>query len=994
MQRASSRVFGTLAFLVPVVAAGMTSCSSPEGPSEGPAGGSGGSSGSGSVGGSTAGGAGGGGTSAGGAGGSTGGTAGSGGAVGGAGGGGGSEGGASGAVDSGAGGASGGSVDARSDAVATKYVCRTPAMAVDGGTGGWRLAPTKYATNDRMVMGASIADYGVTGDGATDVTATFQKALNALGKANASGTITGGTLFVPEGKYVLRGTLIIPKGVTLAGDWEKPVRGQPVKGTVLMAYSGANDATATPFITIQPNAKLRDVNIWYPDQKPDAIVPYPSSVRMFDPTVWGADGTWVTNVTLVNSYFGIQQGPAGNGCANLQNIYGTPLFKGIDMDASSDIDRWDFIDFSPAYWAGSGLPGSPAAGSAYATFIKNKGTGIALGRIDWSYLAFATVDGYYQGLLFRESTQSSDYNAQGVKTGHSYPDGHCYGVTLTNCATGLEVEGSASVGEILSNFEIKNCGIGVHVQNNQYSTDGNIEIGASSISASDYAIRYEGRGHLFVRQTTIGGGKVTANNGVIDIIDSDLNNASPQVTLDPGTVGAVIVGNRSSTALAIQDNGATKVVKDNATPLNLPKPSAFPDVSYTRHAPTCANLYVVTDAPFNAVGDSVSDATAAIQAALTQAGKDGGGVVFVPPGQYKLLGTLTVPSNVELQGAVEVGRMPIKLGSILEVYGGKGNADATPTVILSADAGIRGVVFHQPEQNNLALTPYPYVIRGSGANAYAIDVALSNIFNGIDLFTNRNDNHYVEYLGGVALNNALRVGGGSNGGRVVNMQMNIGPLRNGAETKWGSWETAPANADVGAVDTYIQTYMQTNADTAIYGDAIGEVIYNNFSWLSRNGVYLKRENGTGPSGWVVGQGVDWSRHSVFIEDIGPAGMDFVNTQLVSVNVRTFGDYAYVTTSDTFTKTARFFNVTCWGGPDYNLDVKGGTLDIFSGIFTQMGSKSFSNVSATGTLAFWNTFINNGSPSIAAANPGRIDVSSSVVKTNPNTATFHSWVNNL
>jgi hypothetical protein len=579
-----------------------------------------------------------------------------------------------------------------------------------------------------------------------------------------------------------------------------------------------------------------------------------------------------------------------------------------------------------------------------------------------------------------------------VKTGHSYPDGHCYGVTLTNCATGLEVEGSASVGEILSNFKIENCGVGVHVQNNQYSTDGNLELGASSISATDYAIRYEGRGHLLVRQTTIGSGKVVANNGVIDVVDSDLNNAAPQVTLDPGTVGAVIVGNRSSSALTIQDNGATKVVKDNAAPLNLPKPSPMPDVSYTRHAPTCANLYVVTD--FGAVADKTTDATAAIQAALTQAGKDGGGVVFVPPGQYKIAGTLTVPSNVELQGAVDVGRMPIRLGSILGVYSGKGNAAGAPAVTLSADSGIRGIVFHQPEQNNLALTPFPYVIRGAGANVYAINIALANVYNGIDLFTTRSDNHYVEYLAGVALGNAIRVGAGSVGGRVVNMQMNIGPLRNGAETKWGSWETAPANADVGAVDTYVQTYLFENGDTAIYGDVTGEVVYDNFSWLSRHGVYLKSENGRGPSGWVVGQGVDWSRHSVYIEDIGPAGMDFVNTQLVSVNVRPTGDYAYIATSDTFTKTARFFNVTCWGGPDYNLTVGGGTLDIYSGIFTQMGAKSFSNVSATGSLAFWNTFVNNGSANIAAANPGRIDVNSSIFRTTPNTGTLKSWVNNL
>ncbi len=44
-------------------------------------------------------------------------------------------------------------------------------------------------------------------DGVTDNTNIFQKLLNRLGD------LGGGTLYVPTGKYVIKGNLTIPKGV-------------------------------------------------------------------------------------------------------------------------------------------------------------------------------------------------------------------------------------------------------------------------------------------------------------------------------------------------------------------------------------------------------------------------------------------------------------------------------------------------------------------------------------------------------------------------------------------------------------------------------------------------------------------------------------------------------------------------------------------------------------------------------------------------------------
>lgn len=56
---------------------------------------------------------------------------------------------------------------------------------------------------------------------------------------------------------------------------------------------------------------------------------------------------------------------------------------------------------------------------------------------------------------------------------------------------------------------------------------------------------------------------------------------------------------------------------------------------------------------FGAVGNGINDDTSSIQAALTAAGAApaGGGTVFMPNGQYKVTGTLTVPNGVRLMGS-------------------------------------------------------------------------------------------------------------------------------------------------------------------------------------------------------------------------------------------------------------------------------------------------------------------------------------------------------
>lgn len=104
----------------------------------------------------------------------------------------------------------------------------------------------KYTVDksDTFIYSYNVKDFGSVSDGVTDNTNIFQKLLNKLGD------LGGGTLYVPTGKYVIKGNLTIPKGVTLRGDWTKPSKNSALPdGTLLMAYTGKNgNEHSTPFI--------------------------------------------------------------------------------------------------------------------------------------------------------------------------------------------------------------------------------------------------------------------------------------------------------------------------------------------------------------------------------------------------------------------------------------------------------------------------------------------------------------------------------------------------------------------------------------------------------------------------------------------------------------------------------------------------------------------------------------------------------------------------
>ncbi|WP_020579268.1 glycosyl hydrolase family 28-related protein [Actinopolymorpha alba] len=201
--------------------------------------------------------------------------------------------------------------------------------------------------------------------------------------------------------------------------------------------------------------------------------------------------------------------------------------------------------------------------------------------------------------------------------------------------------------------------------------------------------------------------------------------------------------------------------------------------------PARAVLYDARAAPFRAPRGAgylpAEDATAAIQAALDQAHRSGGGIVYLPAGWYRIQRHLRVPANVELRGASAVpnrDQLGASGGTVLMAYEGRATTapDSAPALITldGSRAGVRGLRIFYPENNPAApdgLVAYPYAVRGNGPGVYAVNLGLPNAWNGIDLATHRNDRFVVRKVTGAFFDHAVTVGP-SDRGRVEGLLSN------------------------------------------------------------------------------------------------------------------------------------------------------------------------------------------------------------------------------
>ncbi len=273
----------------------------------------------------------------------------------------------------------------------------------------------------------NVRDFGATGDGTTDDTAAFQKALDEAAKRG------GGQVIAPRGNYLFAGHLNVPPAVTLRGVWESvPAhnglrdRGLPKPtddGTTFLVTENAGNEDGPPFITLNHNSTLKGVVIYYPKQKIDDVPdPYPWAIAM------RGKNPAVLSVELLNPYNGIDA--TRNERHLIRDVHGQPLRRGVYVDQIYDIGRIENVHFNPWWSTKPKLFG----------WQMTNGVAFAFGRTDWQYVFNTFCFGYSVGYHF-------------IKTSAGVCNGNFLGIGADDCYTAVVIEESAPFGLLITNGE-------------------------------------------------------------------------------------------------------------------------------------------------------------------------------------------------------------------------------------------------------------------------------------------------------------------------------------------------------------------------------------------------------------------------------------------------------------------------------------------------------------------------------------------------------------
>lgn len=272
----------------------------------------------------------------------------------------------------------------------------------------------------------SVREFGAKGDGRTDDTEAFQKALDSFG-------FRGGVVQVPRGNFYFAGHLNVPNGVTLEGVWRSVpahtgIRDQGMAkptddGTTFLVTENAGREEGPPFLTLNTNTTLKGVVLYYPDQKPDDIpVPYPWAIAM------RGKNPAVLDVELLNPYNGVDA--SRNERHLIRNVQGQPLRRGVWVDSIYDIGRIENVHFNP-WWSQK---------PKLFDWQMANGEAFIFGRTDWQYVLNTFCFGYKIGYKF-------------VQTKDGATNGNFLGIGADDCQTSVVVEQSAPFGILITNGE-------------------------------------------------------------------------------------------------------------------------------------------------------------------------------------------------------------------------------------------------------------------------------------------------------------------------------------------------------------------------------------------------------------------------------------------------------------------------------------------------------------------------------------------------------------
>ncbi|MBI5835303.1 MAG: hypothetical protein HZB16_23595 [Armatimonadetes bacterium] len=399
-------------------------------------------------------------------------------------------------------------------------------------------SPTPRPANDQLF---DVTDSGAAAT-AEDNTAAFQKALDAAGAAG------GGTVYVPAGRYRFRGHLTVPSGVELRGIWDVPHH-TVSDGSTLMVTEGRGQEDGTPFISLQPNAGVRGLNVWHPEQDVAAPVPYPWVVRSL------GVGCWAVDLNLGDAWQGVDFGTHPSDGHVVRYLSGCCLKRGLWVSRSATAGWVEDFMFNPHYALRlpPNMPHPPYAGDMGAKLIdwlRANLQGLALGRCAEEHVRGTFLYAAYDGIAFLDDQGGA--NARVIMHGSDTVSRSCY------------VEAGNIEGHLFQLVPLSAQAVAAWAVSPKFT--GKARFDNSQIWAGNTTAVVEGTGDVLLSQMNTLTGPLRLAGGKARVIGAWFSGTwSPAVRIEPSCQSAEVVSCLSGAPLTVANGiGDKAYIRANA----------------------------------------------------------------------------------------------------------------------------------------------------------------------------------------------------------------------------------------------------------------------------------------------------------------------------------------------------------------------------------------------------------------------------------------------
>jgi hypothetical protein len=509
--------------------------------------------------------------------------------------------------------------------------------------------------------------------------------------------------------------------------------------------------------------------------------------------------------------------------------------------------------------------------------------GVDIGRSDWEYIVGVEAEGLATGIRFRAGKQGTT-NAVMLDC------------TFRACVTALRLDQLNGVGLSATACHFA----GARALHGMPSFDTVAQFNTCTFVGTAAAVLLEGTGLLSFQNCDLEG-PVEGAAGQLSLNDCDLIKASPPVVLGPALSRARILGCRMEDPAAIRNQARHADVAISHAPTGSTPLKWAPHPPAPARGPRTGDLFVVTG--FGASPDR-ADNTSAFQAALDDARRAGGGTVYVPPGNYRFAGHLTVPPGVEFRGCFDVPHHTISAGSVLMPTAGRKREDGTPFLNLEPGSGLRGLTVWYPEQTVTEPVPYPWTVRSLGPGCWIEDLTLGNSWQGVDFWTHPSDGHVIRYLAGACFRRGLWISKCDAQGWVEDLQFNP----HYAMRRHPSLPHPPiSEGDAGGMIIDVQ---RKQLEALVFGRCRQEHVFATFLYAAFDGIAFRDDRG-GTRARILIHGTDTASRALALATVADEGVEFINAQLVPLGKWV---QSAIVAERGFAGTVRLFNSQVWAGP--------------------------------------------------------------------------------